>query len=204
MRPARAIPLAPTMTLAEWAAADVEGELVDGVLVEEEMPSKLHERVVAWLVMALGQWAIPRGAAVYGSEHKLAVAPRRGRKPDVTVWIADEPYDPDAVMDTTPPDVAIEVVTPTPRDAKRDRIEKPVEYARFGVRWYWIVDPSLHTLEIFELRDGAYVRARGASDGLLRPPGFRALVLDLDALWNYGDRVAATPRKKPATRPRKR
>jgi Uma2 family endonuclease len=186
------------MTLAEWAAADVDGELVDGLLVEEEMPSKLHERIVAWLIVALGRWAIPRDAAVYGSEHKLAIGPRKGRNPDVTVWIADEPYDPRATMDTTPPDIAIEVVTPTPRDAKRDRVEKPVEYARFGVRWYWIVDPSLRTLEIFELRDGAYVRARGASDGSLRPPGCRGLSLDLDAMWKYGERtsVAKRPRKR--------
>ncbi len=192
------------MTLAAWAASDADGELVDGVLVEEEMPSKLHERVVGWLVMTLTQWAIPRGAAVYGSEHKLAVAPRRGRKPDVTVWISDEPYDPASAMDTTAPDVAVEVATPTPRDAKRDRIEKPVEYARFGVRWYWIVDPSLRTVEIFALRDGAYARARGASDGKLRPPGFRGLALDLDALWKYCDRAGPAPRERSSKRARTR
>ena len=39
------------MTLEEWAAMpeDDEGELVDGVLVEEEMPDLTHETVVAWL-----------------------------------------------------------------------------------------------------------------------------------------------------------
>ena len=59
MRRAAAMPERTTMTLEDWAALDedVEGELVDGVLEEEEMPSFLHEIVVAWLIQTLGNWA---------------------------------------------------------------------------------------------------------------------------------------------------
>jgi hypothetical protein len=44
-----------TMTLEEWADLDedVDGELVDGVLQEEETPSFLHEIIVTWLIAAL-------------------------------------------------------------------------------------------------------------------------------------------------------
>jgi Uma2 family endonuclease len=32
------------------------------------------------------------------------------------------------------------------------------DYATFGVMWYWIIDPSLQSLEIFELTGARYAR----------------------------------------------
>ena len=86
------------------------------------------------------------------------------------------------------PDIAIEVVSPHPSDAKRDRVEKTLEYAAFGVRWYWIVDPGLRTLEILDLHGDAYLHVGAASVGILSDvPGCDGLVLDLDDLWSQVD-----------------
>ena len=183
---------ARTMTLAEWGELpeDVEGELVDGRLVEEEMARPPHERVVAWLIAALMSFLASRGGEVYGSELKYGVAPRRGRKPDLSVFLPGrDPIDDDAGVTTVPPDIIIEVITPTPRDTARDRVDKAREYARFGVRWYWIVDPAAQTIEILELGPKArYGRFTAASTGHLKVPGCRGLELDLDALWRYEKR----------------
>jgi Uma2 family endonuclease len=66
------------------------------------------------------------------------------------------------------------------------------DYALFGVRWYWIVDPELRTFEIYELRDGIYARIVGADGGRVeRVPGCEGLTVDLDALWAEVDRLAA-------------
>lgn len=179
------------MSLDEWAAMDEdeEGELVDGILVEEEMPSASHEVIVTWLARVFGNWLAGRGGFVLGSEAKFAVAPRRGRKPDLTVYLPGRKPEAHGVI-RAPPDIAIEVVSPTPRDERRDRIEKVADYARFGVRWYWLVDPSFRTLEVLERgADGRYVHAAAATDAPLTPPGCDDLIADVPGLWAEIDRL---------------
>lgn len=183
------------MSIEEWAAMpeDEPGELVDGYLQEEEMPGLLHEIVMAWLLSVLRTWTAPRGGLVFGSEAKFAVAARRGRKPDLTMYLPGHPPLPRYGAVRVPPDVAVEIVTPTPRDVRRDRVEKFDDYAAFGIRYYWIVDPEQQTLEIFELGgDGRYVRALGASEGTLTTvPGCESLTLALDELWREAEKLAA-------------
>ena len=187
--------LGESMTLEEWAAMpeDEPGELVDGRLEEEEVPDLVHETVVAWLVWVFKNW-LGRGGFVFGSEAKYAVRPNRGRKPDVAVYLnPDGTRLPKYGIVRVPPDIAIEVVSSTPRDERRDRIEKMDEYAAFGVRFYWILDPGLQSLEIFELTNGRYARATRATEGRMEPiPGCDGLTIDLDDLWNEISRLGPT------------
>lgn len=182
------------MTLAEWADRDEDapGELVDGRLVEDEEVGFLHDLVVGWVIRVLGNWVVPRGGLVAASDARFGVTATRGRKPDVSVYFAGR-RPPATGLITVPPDIVIEVVSPRPRDARRDRIEKMAEYAVFGVAYYWIVDPVARTLEIFELgADGRYASALGAADGLVTGvPGCDDLGLDLDSLWAEVDSLPA-------------
>lgn len=175
------------MTFEEWAAMDEDepGELVDGRLEEEEVPDAIHEFVVAWLIRMLGNWLDTRGF-VFGSDAKYAVRPNRGRKPDVAVYLHPETRRPPGRgILRVPPDIVVEVVCPSPRDERRDRIEKMDEYASFGVSFYWILDPSLQSLEIFELTEGRYGRAARATEGRLEEvPGCPGLQLNLDDIWS--------------------
>jgi Uma2 family endonuclease len=184
------------LTLEEWADLDddVEGELVDGALEEEEIPSFLHEIVVSWLNAVLRRWVRRRGGQVAGSETKLAVGARRGRKPDLSVYLQGRlPGVDDALVRVTP-HLVIEVASPRPRDARRDRVDKLRDYARAGIRYYWIMDPRLRSLEIFELTDrGPYALAVTANEGRVRVPGCAGLVVDLDALWKEVDDTARPP-----------
>jgi Uma2 family endonuclease len=84
----------------------------------------------------------------------------------------------------------VEVISPTPRDARRDRIEKRADCARVGVRWYWIVDPWGRTVEVFELdQKRRYAIVASLSAGILRVPGCGRLNLDVDKLWARLDRL---------------
>jgi Uma2 family endonuclease len=184
------------MTLAEWGdlPEDEPGELVDGRLVEDEEVGYLHEVVVAWLIHTIKNWLGDRGGFVGTSDARFGVSRTRGRKPDVSVYLPGRRPQAHGLV-TVPPDVMIEVVSPRPKDARRDRIEKMAEYAAFGVRFYWIVDPQARTIEIYELgADARYVRAQGASDGVMTSvPGLDGLRLDLDALWRECDLLQSEP-----------
>ena len=175
------------LSLDEWfdLPEDEPGELVDGRLEEEEEPDYLHELLVARLGRILCDWIFPQGGLVAGSNAKFAVASRRGRKPDVTVYLPGSRRPPARGLIRIPPDIAIEIVSPTPRDGRRDRVEKTADYATFGVAWYWLLDPQLRSLEILQLdSQGRYVHVLGASSGTLEKiPGCEGLTLDLDALW---------------------
>jgi Uma2 family endonuclease len=182
-----------SLSVAEWEALpeDEPGELVDGRLVGEEMPDFVHEVVVAWLLEALRRWLRPLGGVAVGSELKLLVARKRGRKADVVAYFPGHPPLPRRGVVRIPPDLLVEVVSPTSSDRHRDRVDKTSDYAAFGVRRYWLVDPEARTLEILELgREGRYENAFRASAGTVdRIPGCEGLVLDLDALWAEVDEL---------------
>jgi Uma2 family endonuclease len=183
------------LSLADWLDLPEEqpGELVDGRLEEEEVPDFVHEAIVALLAHLFGGWVFPRGGMVGGSEVKLVIGDKRGRKPDLVVYLPGSRLPPRRGPVRVPPDVAVEVVSPKPRDTRRDRVDKLADYAAFGIRFYWLVDPELRLMEVLELApDGRYVHALGASTGVLEDvPGCVGLVVDLDGLWATVDRLSA-------------
>lgn len=180
------------MSIEEWEQMDEDepGELVDGKLEEEEVPDFPHEIVLQALIRVLMAWT--HDGLVFASEAKYALSKRRGRKPDISVFLTRDRKLPRRGAARIPPDIMIEIVSPRPRDHRRDRVQKLREYAAFGVPWYWIVDPAARTIEILRLgADGRYGHALDADDGTVEVPGCEGLTLDLDALWRQLDELVA-------------
>jgi Uma2 family endonuclease len=83
------------------------------------------------------------------------------------------------------PDWVCEVLSPS--TARFDRIVKLPKYAQYEIAWAWLVDPALHTLEVFRLAQGQWtLTSTHSGDEAVRAEPFAAVEFPLGALWLSG------------------
>jgi Uma2 family endonuclease len=155
------------------------------MLVEVELPTPIHERIVVLLGFFLHGWARPRRAGiVLGSGYKVRINPNRGVMPDVQFYRRDNPAPRgEQGLESGHPDLVVEVISPT--SGPYDRVRKLGDYAAIGVPEYWIVDPIDQTLHRLVLEGGRYVVAEAlAGDEVFRPESFEGLEIPLAELWH--------------------
>lgn len=159
-------------------------ELLDGHLVEIEVPTRTHERIVAVLIALLSHWGWSRQAGeVLASGYKIRIDDRRGTMPDVQFYRRGNlPRGQEKGLEQGRPDLAVEVISPSSRS--KDSVRKLHDYAAIGVPEFWLVDPEARTLERLVLRDGIYSIVEALEgDAVFRPESFEGLEIDLGRLW---------------------
>ena len=160
-------------------------ELIDGELVEVEVPKWKHEWIVGRLVILLDRWAqAGHGGMVVPSGYKLRVSNRRGVMPDVQFYRKgnDAPLGQQEGLVSGRPDLVVEVVSPSSQ--RDDRVTKLRWYAQLGIPEYWLVDGTAKTLERLVLREKTYaIAASLAGDETFRPESFKGLEISLSKLW---------------------
>ncbi|MGH2371090.1 MAG: Uma2 family endonuclease, partial [Chloroflexota bacterium] len=121
-----------------------------------------------------------RAGTVLIAPYSIRLWPGKIREPDVMFYFAEH-LDRLEQQRGGPPDWAAEVLSPSTR--RTDLREKLAEYARAGVREYWIVDPEARWIEVYALEGeqyrqaGRYEAGQEAVSELL--PGFTVNVADL-------------------------
>ncbi len=164
-------------------------ELIDGVLVEVEVPTKLHEWIVAELLFALKLWSRDHGGIVFASGYKVRIdrSPARGSAfmPDIQLFRSPETIagpEHDQGLSDGAPDLVVEIISPS--SGRHDRVTKFNGYAAIACPEYWLIDPDSRLLEQFVLEDGHYrLAARPAEDALFEPKTFPGLSIPLKSLW---------------------
>jgi Uma2 family endonuclease len=80
------------------------------------------------------------------------------------------------------PDWACEVVSPS--TGRLDRVRKMAIYAREQVSHLWLVDPLLHTLEVYRLEGQRWIVAstHGSAE-MVRVEPFAAIELEISRWW---------------------
>jgi Uma2 family endonuclease len=163
-------------------------ELVDGELVEVEVPTRTHERIVAQVIALLSHWAWDRNAGeVLASSYKVRIDERRGTMPDVQFYRSGNlPQGQELGLERGRPDLVVEVISPSSRS--KDSVRKLHSYAAIGVPEYWLIDPEARTLERLVLREGAYSIVEALEgNAIFQPDSFEGFVLPLGRLWGEPD-----------------
>lgn len=189
----------PDMALVTWEQfielpEDDLRELIDGVLVEVEVPTFNHDRIVARLCHHLVAWADEHdpGAEVVASGYKVRITKHRGVMPDVQLFRSSNRALGDAKMAVAlhegRPDLAIEIISPS--SVKYDRVTKSEWYRAIGVPEYWLIAPSDGILERYVARRGIWSLADTLdSTGILRPSTFPGLEIPIGPLLDRPKRV---------------
>jgi len=117
-----------------------EPDYVDGEVVERALPTPIHSRIQALLILLFAPLMSPFGL-VLQPELRMRIAPRRFRVVDFAVYRDARP---EGRFAETPPFVAVEIVSPDDRHSRlTHRLE---DYRRWGVPHVWLVDPQLKCL----------------------------------------------------------
>lgn len=163
-------------------------ELVGGQLVEIDMPTLTHERIVAVLIAILGHWSsLTSSGQVIGSGYRIRIDDEHGYMPDVQFYrTGNLPVGQDKGLEHGHPDLVVEVISPTSRS--KDTVRKLRDYAALGVPEYWLVDPEARTLERLVLREGIYGIVEALEgEAVFAPSGFDGLEVPLARLWEEGE-----------------
>ena len=136
------------MTLEEFLEQDVAGyEYIDGELVPMAPASRVHGKIGANVVGHL-YWHVRenRLGEVYTVETTFQVG-ERVLKPDVAFVSTDRLTGDEDKGLPIPPDLAIEVISPT--DVQYRVIRKALAYLEAGTRLVWVLEPVTKTVTVY-------------------------------------------------------
>ncbi len=176
-----------------------KSDLIEGVMILATPASYEHEVLQSFIMLSMGLFVETRGLGrVFGSNLAYRLSDVNVYQPDVSfisqarLHLAQEVHFPGA------PDIAVEIVSPSSRHY--DEIEKKINYARFGVREYWLVDPLTRDATFYRQADDQFIPvpvtgSRLRSEVLagywlekawLFPPSSRARLSAVDAVRAMG------------------
>jgi len=166
----------------------VTGEILNGQLHTQPRPAWRHARVSSHLDRTLGRhfddgddgpggwWIVVEPEVHFVRDTEVAV-------PDLAGWRRERmPTPPEGHRLEVVPEWICEILSPS--TAAKDREDKMPIYARHGVRYLWLVDPRIRSLEAYRLEAGGWVEVgRFGGDDQAAVAPFEAVSLALRDLW---------------------
>jgi Uma2 family endonuclease len=186
------------MSLEEYLSGppdEFKSELVYGELVMCPRPTDSHQDLVHDLGELLKRWvrANDLGKVSYDIDMVLDELKDLVYAPDLLFVAKEHESQRREGRLYGPADLCAEVLSPS--DKPRVRRRKFTDYERYGVTWYWIIDPGEQTLEENQLVEDVYVcRSEVEGNDWFQPGLFPGLQFRLAPLI-AGDLKAAVKGK---------
>ena len=135
-------------------------EIIDGELIVSAAPVERHQRLLYLLARRFGDHIDRRRVGrVYFAPVDVMFSAGDVVEPDLLFIRRERLHIYQGSVVNGPPDIALEVLSPSTRD--RDLGRKRMLYETGGVPEYWIADPDLPDLMLFVLgADGRYERVQ--------------------------------------------
>ncbi len=130
-------------------------EFTDGYLEVLPMPSREHQRIVAFLYATLHAYLRRIGGEVLFAPLRLRIREGKFREPDLML-LRDSEDARSGARFWTGADLVVEVVSPD--DPERDFVQKRGDYAEASIPEYWIVEPGTESITVLTLFGGTYVQ----------------------------------------------
>lgn len=169
-------PVAARLSAEDYIASpqsEQKSDLIEGVFVMASPASRVHEVLLTFLAGVFGAYISHRQLGeLTGSNAAYRLNEANVYQPDLAFVFTDRLVLAGEVYFDGAPDLAVEIISPSSR--QYDSVEKLVNYGRFGVQEYWLVDPLDRTVTLYGNVDGQLV-AIPAQAGVLRSrrlPGF--------------------------------
>ncbi len=146
--PERYLPIPTTMTPEEFLENDVPGyEYAKGELIPMSPATRRHGKISVNIIRYLDRYVYENGLGeLYTAETIFQVGDRM-MKPDVAFVSTDRlDVDEDKTF-PIPPDLAIEVVSPT--DVHYRIVRKALDYLEAGTRLVWVLDPVAKSVTVY-------------------------------------------------------
>ena len=127
-------------------------EIVEGEILVSRAPSLTHQRVSGVLFVSIRNYLSQNPIGEIFATPGVIFNDFNGVVPDL-VFVSNERRKEIASGERImgAPDLVIEIISPGPDNETRDRVIKRQQYARFGVKEYWIVDPATRTIDVYHL-----------------------------------------------------
>jgi len=141
--------------LATWPEDGRRYELYDGEVSEVPAPLPRHQLAMLELQDCLRTYVRRHGGVVLVSPIDIVFNETNVLQPDIVVFTRERRHFVELDRPIrVPPDVAVEVISPS--TATNDRGRKLQWFERFGVCEYWILDPTAERIEVRTLVAGKY------------------------------------------------